>query len=338
MTLPLRVERPNVPASRRCSARAIESSRWRRLTATASSASSAVKGSASSSCRRARWRLGGRIVPPRLSRRGAAALVLARHATTLEPFVVHEYFLPPGDHRRHTAHVAATRRSMRRRLPARPTRTRAEPICLRSLGPRWMGLVCSPRPMVAALFEDPVRMNVGQFSSAALMASGLAGVVMPSSVSSALDLPATTARGIAETRAGLGGTYAALGGWALVSRDPAAQTAVGVTWLERPGPGWRGWSSTSRGPTARSGPIWPPRSPSGWRPWPAHGEHALRSDRDPSLLSPRRPDQAGGSSSTRDRRRSLDGPERRHQLETSFGAPTDSWSAAGRPRAPTSSS
>jgi hypothetical protein len=38
-------------------------------------------------------------------------------------------------------------------------------------------------------------------------------------------------RAVAETRAGLGGTYAALGGWALVSHDPTAQTAVGVTWL-----------------------------------------------------------------------------------------------------------
>jgi hypothetical protein len=73
--------------------------------------------------------------------------------------------------------------------------------------------------------------NLGRWSSAALMASGLAGVVMPSSLASALELPAVTARGIAETRAGLGGTYAALGGWALLSRDPAAQAAVGVTWL-----------------------------------------------------------------------------------------------------------
>jgi hypothetical protein len=63
------------------------------------------------------------------------------------------------------------------------------------------------------------------------MASGLAGVVMPTKVATALDLPATTGRGIAETRAGLGGTYAALGGWALLSHDPAAQAAVGVTWL-----------------------------------------------------------------------------------------------------------
>jgi len=63
------------------------------------------------------------------------------------------------------------------------------------------------------------------------MASGLAGVVIPRSVASALELPATTARGVAETRAGLGGTYAAVGGWALVSRDPTAQAAVGVIWL-----------------------------------------------------------------------------------------------------------
>lgn len=74
-------------------------------------------------------------------------------------------------------------------------------------------------------------MNLGRVSSAALMASGLAGVVMPGRVGTTLELGAGTKRGIAETRAGLGGTYAALGGWALVSRDPTAQTAVGVTWL-----------------------------------------------------------------------------------------------------------
>lgn len=74
-------------------------------------------------------------------------------------------------------------------------------------------------------------MDLGRLSSAALMLSGVAGIVVPQRVASALDLPATTGRGVAETRAGLGGTYAALGGWALVSRDPAAQAAVGVTWL-----------------------------------------------------------------------------------------------------------
>jgi hypothetical protein len=74
-------------------------------------------------------------------------------------------------------------------------------------------------------------MRLGRVSSAALMLSGIAGVMTPSSVASALDLTPGSSRGIGETRAGLGGTYAALGGWALVSRDRAAQTAVGVTWL-----------------------------------------------------------------------------------------------------------
>ena len=74
-------------------------------------------------------------------------------------------------------------------------------------------------------------MNFGRVSAAALMLSGIAGVLTPESVASALDLTPGSGRGIAETRAGLGGTYAALSGWALLSRQPAAQTAVGVTWL-----------------------------------------------------------------------------------------------------------
>jgi hypothetical protein len=73
--------------------------------------------------------------------------------------------------------------------------------------------------------------NLGRLSSAALMLSGLGGVLTPTKVAAALELPATTARGVAETRAGLGGTYTALGAWALVSRQRAAHTAVGVTWL-----------------------------------------------------------------------------------------------------------
>ena len=72
-------------------------------------------------------------------------------------------------------------------------------------------------------------MNLGRGSCAALVASGLAGVVMPKRVAAALELPAMTTRGVAETRAGLGGTYAALGGWALVSHR-TAQAAVGVVW------------------------------------------------------------------------------------------------------------
>jgi hypothetical protein len=86
------------------------------------------------------------------------------------------------------------------------------------------------------------------------MLSGVAGVVMPRRVGAALDLPAASERGVAEIRAGLGGTYAALGGWALVSRDPAAQVAVGVTWLgaavarlgslavDRPRTDWTFWA------------------------------------------------------------------------------------------------
>lgn len=65
-------------------------------------------------------------------------------------------------------------------------------------------------------------MNLGHVSSAALMLSGAAGAVMPGRVASALQLTPESSHGIAETRAGLGGTYAALGGWALVSRRRTA--------------------------------------------------------------------------------------------------------------------
>ena len=73
--------------------------------------------------------------------------------------------------------------------------------------------------------------GTGRWSSAALMLSGVAGIVTPKGFLSALDLSADSPRGLAETRAGLGGTYAALGAWALVSRAPAAEAAVGATWL-----------------------------------------------------------------------------------------------------------
>jgi hypothetical protein len=73
--------------------------------------------------------------------------------------------------------------------------------------------------------------NAGRVSSAALMLSGVAAVVNPRGVADALHLTAADARGVTETRAGLGGTYAALGGWALVSRSPDADVAVGMTWL-----------------------------------------------------------------------------------------------------------
>src|SRR6266446_5973709 len=74
-------------------------------------------------------------------------------------------------------------------------------------------------------------MNLGRVSSAALMMSGVSGVLAPKRFVAALDMSVLSDRGVAETRAGLGGTYAALGGWALLSREPAADAAVGVTWL-----------------------------------------------------------------------------------------------------------
>ena len=63
------------------------------------------------------------------------------------------------------------------------------------------------------------------------MLSGAAAVVSPDRVAAALQLVPASPRGTAEARAGLGGTYAALGVWAIVSRHPSAQAAVGVTWL-----------------------------------------------------------------------------------------------------------
>jgi hypothetical protein len=63
------------------------------------------------------------------------------------------------------------------------------------------------------------------------MISGVAGVVIPGRVAGALDLTPGSPRGVTEARAGLGGTYAALGAWALLSRSPVAKRAVGVTWL-----------------------------------------------------------------------------------------------------------
>jgi hypothetical protein len=74
-------------------------------------------------------------------------------------------------------------------------------------------------------------MSLGRLSSAALMLPGLAGVLTPTSVAKSLELTASSGRGKAETRAGLGGTYAALGAWALLSRRPAAHSAVGMVWL-----------------------------------------------------------------------------------------------------------
>jgi hypothetical protein len=83
------------------------------------------------------------------------------------------------------------------------------------------------------------------------MLSGFAGVVAPRTVADALELGTINSRGSAEVRAG---TYAALGGWALLSSQPAAEAAVAATWLgaggarlaslllDRPKASWQFWA------------------------------------------------------------------------------------------------
>jgi hypothetical protein len=97
-------------------------------------------------------------------------------------------------------------------------------------------------------------MKIGRLSSAVLMLSGAAGLIAPDKVGAALELTATSQRGVAEIRAGLGGTYAALGAWALVSPEPAIESAVGAVWLgaaaarlaslalDRPRTSWSFWT------------------------------------------------------------------------------------------------
>ncbi|HEV7193098.1 MAG TPA: hypothetical protein VGN35_07800 [Jatrophihabitantaceae bacterium] len=97
-------------------------------------------------------------------------------------------------------------------------------------------------------------MNLGRMSSAALFVSGIAGIVTPEKFLDALDMAATSPRGVAETRIGLGGTYAGIGGYALLSRQPGAQRAVAATWLgaglvrlgtlqlDRPKTDWTFWA------------------------------------------------------------------------------------------------
>src|SRR3954453_9635097 len=73
--------------------------------------------------------------------------------------------------------------------------------------------------------------RLARLSSVALLASGVAAILQPETVAVALHLPPTDARGRAESRAGLGGTFGALGAFGLLRRSPAVPRAVGVTWL-----------------------------------------------------------------------------------------------------------
>jgi hypothetical protein len=74
-------------------------------------------------------------------------------------------------------------------------------------------------------------MRPGTLSSLALFGSGMAGVLVPERIAPALHLTSNDPRGSAEIRAGLGGTYAALGVYGLLSGSPVARRAVGLTWL-----------------------------------------------------------------------------------------------------------
>lgn len=94
----------------------------------------------------------------------------------------------------------------------------------------------------------------GAISSLALAASGIGIALQPNQSASALGLSATSRRGVAETRIGLGGTFAGLGAWAVLRRRPDAYRAVGATWLgaaitrvitlqvDEPEPDWTFWA------------------------------------------------------------------------------------------------
>ena len=94
----------------------------------------------------------------------------------------------------------------------------------------------------------------GALSSLALAASGIGIALQPDQAAAALGLSPTSGRGVAETRIGLGGTFAGLGAWALLRRHPDAYRAVGATWLgaavtrvltlqiDEPEPDWTFWA------------------------------------------------------------------------------------------------
>jgi hypothetical protein len=102
--------------------------------------------------------------------------------------------------------------------------------------------------------RSPLARNAGWLSSAALAASGLGIALDPRRAMDALGLAPASKRGIAETRAGLGGTFVGLGLWALSRRSPDAYRAVGATWLgaaafrtaalavDRPDTDWTYWA------------------------------------------------------------------------------------------------
>jgi hypothetical protein len=74
-------------------------------------------------------------------------------------------------------------------------------------------------------------LRLGDVGAASLGLSGVAMALLPRQNARALKLSPDSGRGVSELRAGLGGTYAGLGLWALVRGTKDARTAVGVTCL-----------------------------------------------------------------------------------------------------------
>jgi hypothetical protein len=71
----------------------------------------------------------------------------------------------------------------------------------------------------------------GFTSALALAASGVGIALDPEAAGKMMRIPPNSARGVTEMRAGVGGTFAALGAWAMLRGTSDAYTAVGVTWL-----------------------------------------------------------------------------------------------------------
>jgi hypothetical protein len=71
----------------------------------------------------------------------------------------------------------------------------------------------------------------GFTSALGLSASGVGIALDPRRAGEVMRMPPMSARGVTEMRAGVGGTFAALGAWAMLRGTRDAYTAVGVTWL-----------------------------------------------------------------------------------------------------------
>jgi hypothetical protein len=80
--------------------------------------------------------------------------------------------------------------------------------------------------LLTLIFRRP-----GFTSALGLSASGVGIALDPRRAGQVMRMPPMSARGVTEMRAGVGGTFAALGAWAMLRGTRDAYTAVGVTWL-----------------------------------------------------------------------------------------------------------